>query len=83
MHIGQSNDDIRKKNEMIGGLVAMAVIIFVFFGGAIVYLYRQNATKHQRLIEFESGTGIGMHMSDNNHAMTERYGGTSSVQALA
>lgn len=76
---GQSNDDIRKKNEMIGGLVAMAVIIFVFFGGAIVYLYRQNATKHQRLIEFESGTGIGMHMSDNNHAMTERYGGTSSV----
>ena len=50
MHIGQSNDDIRKKNELIGGLVAMAVIIFVFFGGAIVYLYRQNATKHQRLI---------------------------------
>ena len=79
MHIGQSNDDIRKKNELIGGLVAMAVIIFVFFGGAIVYLYRQNATKHQRLIEFESGTGIGMHMSDNNHAMTGRYGGTSTV----
>ncbi len=79
MLIGQSNGDIRKKNELIGGLVAMAVIIFVFFGDAIVYLYRQNATKHQRLIEFESRTGIGMHMSDNNHTMTGRYGGTSTV----
>lgn len=60
-------------SALIGGLSAMAVIIFVVSAVIIWHLYRKNKATHQRLLEFEGGASLGMqsHMEayDNKTAV--------------